>query len=215
MNACFVPKEVTAEASEACVVTANLCAAWCLCPWLCPESAQGFIPFSVVLVPALVLDSGVEWAGSGGQGAVAGGIEAVVLPPGSWAASVPGLSQDLSAPDPAPSCGVGWAELECSHWEMIHCVFLPRGCVLLPRRRAFLWCHPVCAATKSTVAGPVPAMGVPTVGSEVQPGPHPRPSRLSSCSWTESSSRVHPPESRCLATVCTCSPTWYVFQTRK
>ena len=110
LNACFVAKEVTAEASEACVVTANLCAAWCLCPWLCPESAQGFIPFSVVLVPDLVLDSGVEWAGSGGQGAVAGGIEAVVLPPGSWAASVPGLSQDLSAPDPAPSCGVGWAE---------------------------------------------------------------------------------------------------------
>ena len=42
------------------------------------------------------------------------GTEVAMLPPEIWAASVPLSSQDLSAPDPAPSCGMQWAEPE--HW---------------------------------------------------------------------------------------------------
>lgn len=41
---------------------------------------------------------------------MASGIEVVVLLPRTGAASVAGLSQDLSVPYPAPSCSAGWAE---------------------------------------------------------------------------------------------------------
>ena len=81
------------------------------------------------------------------------GIQVVVLLPGTWAASVVDLFQDLSAPDLAPSCSVGWADLECS-WQVVsHCLLLPRGCP----PKTFLWYHPVCVLTKSAMVGlPLP-----------------------------------------------------------
>ena len=45
-------------------------------------------------------------ADTGGQDVVPAETEVVVLPSRTWAASVIRLSQGLSAPDPAPSCGV-------------------------------------------------------------------------------------------------------------
>ena len=58
---------------------------------------------------------------------MAAGIKVVVLLHETWAASVGGLSQGLSTPDPAPSCSVMWAGLERSHWEKNSCEPLPRG----------------------------------------------------------------------------------------
>ena len=40
-------------------------------PCFCPEAAERCNPFSVVLIPDLVLGCGVEWAGAGGWGTVA------------------------------------------------------------------------------------------------------------------------------------------------
>ena len=56
------------------------------------------------------------------------GPAAVVLLPGTWAASMVGLSLDLSTPDPAPSCVVRRALLEHSCWERNCCFLLTRGC---------------------------------------------------------------------------------------
>ena len=70
----------------------------------------------------------------------------------TWADSVADLPQDLSAPDLAPNCSAGLVELECFHREANYCVLLSRAC---PWRFAFLWYHPVCAATKPTTTGPI------------------------------------------------------------
>lgn len=51
LSVCSVPKEVSAEASDAHVVTVNLCRY----PQFCPEAAQGRIPFPTVFIPDLVL----------------------------------------------------------------------------------------------------------------------------------------------------------------
>ena len=50
---------------------------------------------------------------------MAGGIEEAVVRPGTWAASVADLSQDLSTLDLTVSCHVEWAELGCFRWETI------------------------------------------------------------------------------------------------
>lgn len=44
-------------------------------------------------------------------------IEVAVLSAGIRALSAADFSQDLSAPGPAPSCGVEWVAPGCSHWE--------------------------------------------------------------------------------------------------
>lgn len=117
LSACSVPKEVSAEASEAHVVTANMC---CLrrCPWFCLAASQGYAPFSIVFVPDLMLGHGVECASVGGQHAVAAGIKVVVLLPETRNSSILDvnlnieLSQGLSTPDPAPNCIVRLIGLE-------------------------------------------------------------------------------------------------------
>lgn len=73
---------------------------------------------------------GVEWAGARGQGAVAAGIKDDCAAADTWAASVTGLSQELSALDLAPSFSVRWVEPECSIQKKEPCV-LPRGCFCL------------------------------------------------------------------------------------
>ena len=107
---CSVPKEATAEASKARVVTANLSATHAGVHGSAEEQPK-VVSLSVVFIPDLVPGCGVERAGAGGQGAVAAGIEVVVLLSGTWTASVTGHSEDLPTPDPAPSCGVEWVEM--------------------------------------------------------------------------------------------------------
>ena len=141
---------------------------------LCPEAAQGHVPFSVMFFPDLVLGCGVEWAGAKGWGIVAAGGCAA-----AW--DLDCLSQDLSAPEPAPSCSVGRAKQSIAAGERIAAYSSPGA---IPPRRAFLWHHPVCALslhTKSTTDRPTAAMCMQTVGSEVRPGPRTRPSWLSPC----------------------------------
>ena len=127
-----------------------------------------------MFIPDLVLGCSVGWAG-----AVAAGMEVVVLLPGTWAASRTGLSQDLSAPDLAPGYSVGWVELASSHWETNCCVFLPRDCLHSEMR--------LCGTTLCVcwqwvpMLDLCPAVHVLTMSSEVWPRPQPRPSGLSPC----------------------------------
>ena len=68
--------------------------------------------------------------------------EVVVLPPGTWAASVVGLSQDLSAPDVAASCGVRWVEPERSLLETCDSVTLPPTAWCAANKVLYCWTHP-------------------------------------------------------------------------
>ena len=83
---------------------------------LCSDAAQGCV-LSPECPPQLMQGCIVEGAGAGtgGWGILAAGTEVAALPPEIWAASLAVFSQDLSVPDLALSCGVEWAESECSH----------------------------------------------------------------------------------------------------
>ena len=98
LSAYHGPKEVIAEASEACSVTDDLCTA---CVGICGSTQKKpkVTSLSVLLVPDLVQGCIVEEAGPGGRSIVATGIEVAALPPEIWAASLAVFSQDLSAPD--------------------------------------------------------------------------------------------------------------------
>ena len=83
----------------------------CLCSGQAPvivlRSSSGSHPFLCCVHPR---SSARLWCGAGGAGAGGWGTVATamtVLPPKIRAASVADLSQDASAPDPAPSCRVG------------------------------------------------------------------------------------------------------------
>ena len=89
----------------------------------------------------------------------------------TWADSVADLPQDLSAPGLAPNCSAGLVQLECFYREANYCVLLSRAC---PWRFAFLWYHPVCAATKPTTTGPILTVQVLSLGSRPDP-PQPCP----------------------------------------
>lgn len=102
-----MPKEVRAEASKSCVVTANICAAHVL--WSCQEGSQSHVPFFVIFIPDLVL--GWHWR----SGPCGSRIEVVVLSPSKWTASEGRFSQDLVIPDLAPSLGLKWVKPEYSH----------------------------------------------------------------------------------------------------
>ena len=92
-----------------------------------------------------------------------------VLLPETWGASV--VSQALSAPDPAPGCGVGWVGLECSlGWET--------GCSMLSPVVLQWWLRPLppysghtpdpkpplCLSQDLSGPGPTPSCGVEWVG---------------------------------------------------
>ena len=64
LSMCPDPKEVTTEACEACVVTANL-RVTCACICGSAQKQPSLVPFSIVLVLDLVPDYGVEWSGLG------------------------------------------------------------------------------------------------------------------------------------------------------
>lgn len=103
-----------------------------------------------MFVPDLVL-------GSGGWGVVAPGIEVILLLPGTWSASVVGLPQDLFTLDLPPSCGVTWAEPECSCLERDLWVLLPR-----------CWSLGSCDATHYLVSVPTKS-----TAARYTPGPTP------------------------------------------
>ena len=173
-----------------------------------PWAAHSHVLFSVVFFQDLTLDCGAEWAGGRYNCDVAAGIEVVVLSPGTWAVPVADLSQDLSTPDPASSCGMDWAEPEGSHWEMNHCILLPSGC---PPKTYISVAPPCCVPQQSPPQLDPPLPCMLKIGSEVQP----RPTRLCQCSYTESSSRSCSLEIQHLPTSHTSSPTQCVLGTGK
>ena len=113
LSVCSVPKEVIAEASEDQVVKGTYVPP-VQASMVLPRKRPRSRPFLCCVCPRP------------GARLVLG---AVLLQPGTWAAYVAGLSQDLSTLGLASSCGVGWVEWESSHWEMNHCILLPRGCL--------------------------------------------------------------------------------------
>lgn len=98
--------------------------------WFCLETAHGHVPFSMAFIPDLLLGYGV-WYGVGwclGPGCCSCRNQDGCAAADTWAASVTGLSQDLSALDLAPSFSVRWVEPECSIQKRNPCVLLPRDC---------------------------------------------------------------------------------------
>ena len=100
---------------------------------------------------------------------------ALLLIPGTCAASVARPFQDLFTPGLAPSYDERWVEWESFHWEMNHYILLPRiyllmGCIYI-----------VTPAVHTDKVHPCQThyTHALTMGSKFQSRPHPRPSGLS------------------------------------
>lgn len=94
LSICLLLKEVTTEVSQARAVTVN--------PYT--EAVQGHLPSSVVFIPDLVLGCGVT--GLGAQVLWLQELRCRVAS-GDLGGLCADLPQDVSTPDPAPSCSVG------------------------------------------------------------------------------------------------------------
>ena len=120
LSAWFVPKEVSGSKWGPCGHSKPIC---CPCRnlWFCLEAAQGCIPFSVVFSPDLVLG----WCWGPGCCHCRNWVGCAVAWDLGCFCGRP-LPEPV-IPDPAPSTGVGWAELVRSRWKINHLCTPPQG----------------------------------------------------------------------------------------
>lgn len=148
--------------------------------WFCPEAAYGCVPFSIVLVPDLVL--GWCWVpghcGCRNQGDCVAAWDLGCLCDRSLLGSVQSRYGSKVKRE------VGRTGVILLGKESLHTS--PQGLSTGVVQFCDAAGHLVYVLTKSDAArsacGPTPAVCMLTMGSEVQPGPRRRSSRLSPCS---------------------------------